>query len=141
LVGEGCVFITIDPSNGLPIYIQIVNQIKTSIAMGRLMPEDPLPSVRQLAVDLAVNPNTVARAYLDLEYEGIIYKRQGAGTFVSSQGVEMSKNERRKVLGELIEKALVEGVNLGLEEKELRDAFERVLEKIVRSRLYETVEK
>lgn len=134
-------FITIDPSNGLPIYIQIVNQIKTSIAMGRLMPEDPLPSVRQLAVDLAVNPNTVARAYLDLDYEGIIYKRQGAGTFVSSQGVEMSKNERRKVLGELIEKALVEGVNLGLEEKELREAFERVLEKIVRSRLSETVMK
>ena len=134
-------FITIDPSNGLPIYMQIVNQIKTSIAMGRLMPEDPLPSVRQLAVDLAVNPNTVARAYLDLEYEGIIYKRQGAGTFVSSQGVEMSKNERRKVLGELIEKALVEGVNLGLEEKELREAFERVLEKIVRSRLSETVGK
>jgi GntR family transcriptional regulator len=135
------VFITIDPSNGLPIYLQIVNQIKTSIAMGRLMPEDPLPSVRQLAVDLAVNPNTVARAYLDLDYEGIIYKRQGAGTFVSSQGVEMSKNERRKVLGELIEKALVEGVNLGLEEKELREAFERVLEKIVRSRLSETVGK
>ncbi len=134
-------FITIDPSNGLPIYMQIVNQIKTSIAMGRLMPEDPLPSVRQLAVDLAVNPNTVARAYLDLDYEGIIYKRQGAGTFVSSQGVEMSKNERRKVLGELIEKALVEGVNLGLEEKELREAFERVLEKIVQSRLSETVGK
>ena len=134
-------FITIDPSNGLPIYMQIVNQIKTSIAMGRLMPEDPLPSVRQLAVDLAVNPNTVAHAYLDLEYEGIIYKRQGAGTFVSSQGVEMSKNERRTVLGELIEKALVEGVNLGLEEKELREAFERVLEKIVQSRLSEMVGK
>ena len=76
-------FITIDASSGLPIYVQIVNQIKTGIAMGRLLPEDPLPSVRQLATELAVNPNTVARAYLDLEYEGIIYKRQGAGTFVS----------------------------------------------------------
>jgi len=135
------VFITIDASNGLPIYMQIVNQIKTSIAMGRLMPEDPLPSVRQLAVDLAVNPNTVARAYLDLEYEGVIYKRQGAGTFVSSQGVRVSKNERRKVLGELIEKALVEGFNLGLEENELRETFERVLEKIVQSRQSETVGK
>lgn len=134
-------FITIDASNGLPIYMQIVNQIKTSIAMGRLMPEDPLPSVRQLAVDLAVNPNTVARAYLDLEYEGVIYKRQGAGTFVSSQGVRVSKNERRKVLGELIEKALVEGFNLGLEENELRETFERVLEKIVQSRQSETVGK
>jgi GntR family transcriptional regulator len=127
-------FISIDVSSGLPIYIQIVNQIKTSIAMGRMLPEDPLPSVRQLATDLAVNPNTIARAYMDLEFEGIIYKRQGAGTFVSSQGVEMSKNARRRVLGDLIEKALVEGVNLGLSEDELREAFDDVLEKILAAR-------
>jgi GntR family transcriptional regulator len=135
------VFIVIDPSSGVPIYMQIVSQIKTGIAMGRLLPEDPLPSVRQLAVELSVNPNTVARAYLDLEYEGVIYKRQGAGTFVSGQGVEMSKNERRKVLSELIEKALVEGVNLGLDEAELRETFERVLEKIISSRQAELVGK
>ena len=132
-------FISIDPSSGLPIYIQIAQQIKTAVAMGRLQPEDPLPSVRQLAVKLAVNPNTVARAYLDLEIEGVIYKRQGAGTFVSGQGVEMSKGERRRVLNELLEKALVEGVNLGLSERELRDAFERTLEKIVQARVPETV--
>jgi GntR family transcriptional regulator len=135
------VYITVDPSSGLPIYLQIVAQIKTGIAMGRLQPEDPLPSVRQLATDLAVNPNTVARAYLDLEYEGVIYKRQGAGTFVSRRGVEMSKNERRRVLGELIEKALVEGVNLGLSERELRETFDRVLEKILQARQAEAVGK
>ena len=134
-------FINIDPSSGLPIYIQIAQQIKTAVAMGRLLPEDPLPSVRQLAVELAVNPNTVARAYLDLEIEGVIYKRQGAGTFVSSQGVEMSKGERRRVLNELLEKALVEGVNLGLTERELRDAFERLLEKIQQARAPEAVGK
>ncbi len=134
-------FINIDPSSGLPIYLQIAQQIKTAVAMGRLQPEEPLPSVRQLAVELAVNPNTVARAYLDLEIEGVIYKRQGAGTFVSSQGVEMSKAERRRVLGELMEKALVEGVNLGLEERELREAFERVLEKILLARAPEAVGK
>jgi GntR family transcriptional regulator len=133
------VFIAIDASSGLPIYVQIANQIKTSIAMGRLRPEDPLPSVRQLAVELAVNPNTVARAYLDLEYEGVIYKRQGAGTFVSAQGVEMSKLERRRVLAELIEKALVEGVNLGLSERELRETFDRVLDRILQSRQAEVV--
>jgi GntR family transcriptional regulator len=132
-------FISIDPASGLPIYLQIVNQIKTGIALGRLPPEEPLPSVRQLALELAVNPNTVARAYLDLEYEGVIYKRQGAGTFVSAQGVEMSKGERRKALGELIEKALVEGVNLGLDERELRETFDRVLEKIMRARQAEAV--
>jgi GntR family transcriptional regulator len=137
----GSVFISIDPSNDVPIFRQIVQQIKTAVAMGRLLPEDPLPSVRQLAVELAVNPNTVARAYLDLEIEGVIYKRQGAGTFVSGQGVEMSKNERRRVLGELLERALVEGVNLGLEEKELRETFDRVLEKIVQARTPEAVGK
>jgi GntR family transcriptional regulator len=134
-------FINIDPSSGLPIYLQIAQQIKTSVAMGRLQPEEPLPSVRQLAVELAVNPNTVARAYLDLEIEGVIYKRQGAGTFVSSQGVRVSKSERRRVLNELLEKALVEGVNLGLSERELRDAFEHVLEKILQARAPETVGK
>ena len=134
-------FITVDPSSGLPIYLQIAQQIKTAVAMGRLHPEDPLPSVRQLAVDLAVNPNTVARAYLDLEIEGVIYKRQGAGTFVSAQGVEMSRAERRRVLGELMEKALVEGVNLGLDERELREAFERVLERILLARAPEVVGK
>ena len=132
-------FITVDASSGLPIYLQIAQQIKTAVAMGRLEPEEPLPSVRQLAVELAVNPNTVARAYLDLEIEGVIYKRQGAGTFVSGRGVEMSKAERRRVLSELLEKALVEGVNLGLPERELRDAFERVLEKITQARAPEAV--
>ena len=132
-------FINIDPSSGLPIYIQIAQQIKTAVAMGRLQPEEPLPSVRQLAVELAVNPNTVARAYLDLEIEGVIYKRQGAGTFVSSQGVEMSKGERRRVVNDLLEKALVEGVNLGLSETELRDAFGRALEKILQAREPEAV--
>lgn len=134
-------FISIDATSDVPIFRQIVQQIKTAVAMGRLQPEDPLPSVRQLAVDLAVNPNTVARAYLDLEVEGVIYKRQGAGTFVATQGVRVSKNERRRVLSELMEKALVEGVNLGLDEEELREAFERVLEKILQARPVEVVGK
>jgi len=134
-------FVTIDPTSGVPIFMQIVSQIKTGIAMGRLLPEDPLPSVRQMAVEIAVNPNTVARAYLDLEYEGVIYKRQGHGTFVSSRGVEMSKNDCRKVLSELLEKAVVEGVNLGLGEQELRDTFARVLEKIMTARHSEVISK
>jgi GntR family transcriptional regulator len=135
------VFISVDASSGVPIFRQIVQQIKTAVAMGRLHAEDPLPSVRQLAVDLKVNPNTVARAYLDLEIEGVIYKRQGAGTFVATQSVKVSKNERRRVVSELIEKALVEGVNLGLDEEELREAFERVLETILQARPVETVGK
>jgi GntR family transcriptional regulator len=133
------VFISVDPSKDVPIFRQIVQQIKTAVAMGRLQPEEPLPSVRQLAVELAVNPNTVARAYLDLEIEGVIYKRQGAGTFVSGQGVRVSREEQRRVLAELFERALVEGVSLGMEERELRETFERVLEKVMQAREPEAV--
>ena len=132
-------FVNIDPSNGLPIYMQIVQQIKRGIAVGRLQPEDPLPSVRQLATELRVNPNTVARAYLDLEIEGVIYKRQGHGTFVSGQGVEMSKRERRRAVGRHLEKAVVEGVQLGLDEDEMREAFDAALEKIMSARKTEVV--
>jgi len=135
------VFINIDPANGLPIFRQIVQQVKTAVAVGRLAPEDPLPSVRQLATDLRVNPNTVARAYLDLEIEGVIYKRQGHGTFVSGQGVGMSKRERRKAVGQHLEKALVEGVHLGLDEDEMREAFDAALEKIMSARRSEPVGK
>ena len=134
-------FVNIDPSNGLPIYMQIVQQIKRGIAVGRLQPEDPLPSVRQLATELRVNPNTVARAYLDLEIEGVIYKRQGHGTFVSGQGVEMSKRERRRAVGRHLEKAVVEGVHLGLDEDEMREAFDAALEKILSAREASTVGK
>ena len=134
-------FVNIDPSNGLPIYMQIVQQIKRGVAVGRLQPEDPLPSVRQLATGLRVNPNTVARAYLDLEIEGVIYKRQGHGTFVSGQGVEMSKRERRRAVGRHLEKAVVEGVHLGLDEDEMREAFDAALEKILSAREASTVVK
>jgi GntR family transcriptional regulator len=127
-------FIKIDPANGLPIYLQIMNQVKTAIALGRLQPEEALPSVRQLAMDLAVNPNTIARAYLDLEHEGVIYKRAGQGTFVSGQGVEMSKRERMKLFNEFLEKSLVEGIHLGLDPAEMKSSFDQQLERIILSR-------
>jgi GntR family transcriptional regulator len=135
------VFVNIDPANGLPIFRQIVQQVKTAVAVGRLAPEDPLPSVRQLATDLRVNPNTVARAYLDLEIEGVIYKRQGHGTFVSGQGAGMPKRERLRAAGQHLEKALIEGVHLGLGEDEMREAFDAALEKIMAARKGETVGK
>ncbi len=134
-------FVNIDPANGLPIFRQIVQQVKTAVAVGRLAPEDPLPSVRQLATDLRVNPNTVARAYLDLEIEGVIYKRQGHGTFVSGQGAGMPKRERLRAAGQHLEKALIEGVHLGLGEDEMREAFDAALEKIMAARKGETVGK
>ena len=125
--------IKIDSTSGLPIYLQIANQIKTQVALGRLHPEDPLPSVRQLAVDLTVNPNTIARAYLDLEHEGVIYKRPGQGTYVSKRAVQMARSERIRIFAELLEKAVVEGVHLDLSTQEMTEAFERLIARITAS--------
>ena len=119
--------IRIDTSDGIPIYLQIVDQIKRSVALGRLKPEDSLPSVRQLALDLTINPNTVARAYLELEHEGVIYKRQGQGTFVSSQAIEASRRERNRMVASLFEKAIVEAVNFGMSPSEIAEVYGQMM--------------
>ncbi len=121
------VTLAIDPSNGVPIYLQIVEEIKTSVAVGRLKPEEALPSVRQLALDLTINPNTVARAYLELEHQGVIYKRQGQGTFVSPHAVEASRRERQKIVRALFEKAFVEAVNSGMTAAAIDEIYQQLL--------------
>lgn len=113
----------IDTSDGVPIYLQIVDQIVRNVALGRLRPEDPLPSVRQLALDLTINPNTVARAYLELEHEGVIYKRQGQGTYVSEQAAEASRRERNRIVAALFEKAIIEAARFGMSESEIAETF------------------
>lgn len=117
----------VEPGDGVPIYLQIVEQIKRAVALGRIKPEEGLPSVRQLALDLTINPNTVARAYLELEHQGVIYKRQGQGTFVSSQAAEASRRERQKIVSALFEKALIEAVNSGLTAAEIDDIYRNLL--------------
>lgn len=117
----------IDTTDGVPIYLQIVDQVKRNVAVGRLIPEDPLPSVRQLALDLTINPNTVARAYLELEHQGVIYKRQGQGTYVSPQALDASHRERRKIVTGLFEKAIVEAVNSGMSAAEIAEIYRHLL--------------
>jgi GntR family transcriptional regulator len=119
--------IRIDTSDGTPIYLQIVGYIKRSVAVGRLKPEDPLPSVRQLALDLTVNPNTVARAYLELEHEGIIYKRQGQGTYVSAQALDAGRRERNRIVAALFEKAIVEAVSFGMSGSEIAELYAQLM--------------
>jgi len=72
----------IDPADSRPIYLQIMDEVRRAVVVGTLGPDSPLPSVRQLAADLRVNPNTVQQAYRELEREGLIYVRRGQGTFV-----------------------------------------------------------
>jgi GntR family transcriptional regulator len=117
----------IDTSDGVPIYIQIVEQIKRNVALGRLKPEEGLPSVRQLALDLTINPNTVARAYLELEHQGVIHKRQGQGTFVSAQALEASRRERLKIVGALFEKAIVEAANSGMTAAGINEIYRQLM--------------
>ena len=116
----------IETGDGVPIYLQIVEQVKRNVALGRLKPEDGLPSVRQLALDLTINPNTVARAYLELEHQGVIYKRQGQGTFVSAQAVETSRRERQKIVSALMERAMVEAVNAGMTAAEIEEVYRKL---------------
>jgi GntR family transcriptional regulator len=92
---------SLDATNGVPFYKQIILQVELAIADGRLATGDQLPTVRSLAVDLQVNPNTVARAYSELEIRGIVNTQQGTGTFVSDKKVELSEVEREKILAEM----------------------------------------
>ncbi|HQN01219.1 MAG TPA: GntR family transcriptional regulator [Candidatus Hydrogenedentes bacterium] len=103
----------INPKEGKPIYRQIMDQVKYLIASGRLSPGDELPTVRGLAQDLLINPNTVARAYRELEQAGILVTRQGAGTYVSTQGTPLSREACGRLLLERARALAAEAWHLG----------------------------
>src|SRR5262245_9099491 len=115
----------IDPHSPEPIFGQLVYQVKAGIARGELEPGDKLPSVRELAKDVAINPNTVARAYEALEGEGVIVRRQGSGCFVTGQTSALRTDERRKKLDSLVHRAVTEAFHLGFDEDDLRSALEK----------------
>ncbi|MDP8243671.1 MAG: GntR family transcriptional regulator [Candidatus Hinthialibacter antarcticus] len=102
----------IDPSNGVPIFMQVVQQVKYKIATGTLTSGEQLPSVRQLASNLRVNPNTISRAYTDLERDGVIKTRRGMGCFVADNPVTIEKAERLNLVGRHLDRALTEAYHL-----------------------------
>jgi GntR family transcriptional regulator len=106
--------IHISPHDGVPIYLQIVNQVKYLVAAGRLAPGAELPAIRVLAERLEVNPNTVARAYRELELAGVVEKRRTAGTYVSDVGSRLARRERLKIVTERIDALLAEARHLGV---------------------------
>lgn len=118
----------VDTSSGVPIYLQIVNQVKRATASGLLAEGDQMPSVRDLAVQLTVNPNTVAKAYQELEREGVIKTSRGRGTFIAGEGVKLIHKERVRVVQEAIDKVLVEAHHLGISNPELSELFTKRLE-------------
>ena len=98
--------ITVDLKSGVPIYRQIIDGVKSAMATGTLAPGDRLPTVRQLAVDLSVNPNTVSRAYTELELTGLVETHMGSGTFVGQKRVERDEVERRRILDQICQETL-----------------------------------
>jgi GntR family transcriptional regulator len=91
----------IDPKSGVPFYRQIIDQVRFAIVDGRLGCGDQLPTVRQLAVDLKINPNTVARAYQELEIRGVVSSQMGTGTFIGDEKIELSESERERMLDQI----------------------------------------
>jgi GntR family transcriptional regulator len=120
--------IQVDYESGVPIYTQIIEQIKHLVATGRLKPGDQLPTIRQLAVDLRVNPNTVVHAYHELDSQGVISTQQGRGTFIAAHPdegrlAEMRRDRLRAIMGG----ALLKALSLGYKAEEIRTAFEAQL--------------
>lgn len=98
----------ISDRDGVPIYVQLVNQLKYLVSSGRLAPGEQLPPVRKLAEQLLINPNTVARAYRELERDGLVVSRQGAGVFVAEGVSPLARREQNRILGERIDVLLTE---------------------------------
>ena len=104
----------LSPRDGLPIYRQIVNQVKYLVAAGRLSAGEELPPIRKLAEQLLINPNTVARAYLELEQSGVVVKRHGSGTYIADNGSPLRYGERLKLLAQRADALVAEARHLDI---------------------------
>ena len=122
--------IRIDNASGRPVYQQIIDQVKRDIALGRLTRDEKLPTVRQLAGRLAINPNTIAKAYRQLEQEGIIVTRPGAGAFVASIDSNLSKAVRKRIICEELERIAVEAFHMQIDKQTLLQWFNDAVEKL-----------
>ncbi|MHC4555937.1 MAG: GntR family transcriptional regulator [Planctomycetota bacterium] len=117
----------LDLKSGVPFHRQIVDQIRYGIASDRLMPGEQLPTVRELAVHLQVNPNTVRKAYSELEILGILNTQQGTGTFVSHQQVEIGEAEKERMLRQICDELVARGNQYGFTLKEIVNHMQRRL--------------
>ena len=120
-------FDRIDPRSPTPLYEQIASRIRVAVAAGELPEGHHLPSVRQLAATLRVNPATVVQAYRELEREGFVELKHGAGTFVRGISEERKKGERIRGAAELVQEMLSEAARLGVDGQDLRTALDREL--------------
>jgi GntR family transcriptional regulator len=121
---------TVDARSGVPIYLQIIEQVKRSVALGVLQAGEQLPTVKQLALDLTVNPNTVARAYRELERDSVIETSPGRGSFIRDNGVaDSAQRAAVDVAGDAIAAAVREAKSIGLERDRIRALFDTALDR------------
>jgi GntR family transcriptional regulator len=116
---ESAISFTLDQVNGVPVYRQIIRQIEYGILSGRLKTGDKLPTIRSLAVDLKINPNTIARAYGELEIRGILITQVGSGTYIADKRPEPEEDVRGKKLREVLQRFMEEMRSLGAEKQEI----------------------
>ncbi len=121
---------TVDPRSGVPIYLQIVEQVKRSVAIGVLAPGEQLPTVKQLANELVVNHNTITRAYRELEHDQVVETLPGRGSFIAGDGsVAGAKRAVADVADQALIQAVREAKSMGLERDDVRGSFERALDR------------
>lgn len=125
-------FDRVDPRNPTPLYAQIASRLRVGIASGELRAGESLPSVRQLAAQLRINPATVVQAYRELEGDGLVNTRQGSGTFVQDVAADRRNRDREQEARRLVREALAEAGSLGISAGELRAAMELELRAGVR---------
>ena len=117
----------LDMKSGVPVYRQIIDQVHGARASGAVRPGDQLPTVRQLAVDLAINPNTVVRAYRELELTGALTTHQGTGTFITNTKVEQTTAERERKLDQLVAEFVSRAGREGFTVRELRSRLKEIV--------------
>jgi GntR family transcriptional regulator len=117
----------VDPESGIPIYRQIIQQIEYAILSGRMKPGDKLPTIRSLAIELRINPNTIAKAYGELEIRGILITQVGSGTYVSDKKPVQEADERNRKIQAVIGRFVQEMQNLGVRKEGIKKLIEHYL--------------
>jgi len=120
---------TLDNTSHRPVYQQIIDHIKRDVALGRLIRDDKLPTVRKLAAQLIINPNTIAKAYRQLEQDGIIVTKPGSGAFIAQLNSNLSESVRQKIILDQIELLIVDAIHMQITQVTLLQWFNQALEK------------
>ena len=123
-------YISVDPKSSTPLYVQIKEQMRLAVASGAIKPGEQVPTVRDLATQLRINLNTVARAYRELQSEGLLTSRQGSGTFVSPDAQAISQAESRQMVRQMLDRIAATARSLQIERDELLALVAEVIDKM-----------